>query len=213
MNTSVLERADAQIPASVAIVDTVAELSAIRDTGCAAAIMKRDPIAVLHAWLNTLAPDCLPEARLILRPDAVQKTVEQICDACGTPQGLARQILAHDIAELARNFARLMNVTHIRLRLDVVTTNACKKFHIDALTARLICTYRGQTTQLGEATPDGEPDSIFSVPQGCPVILRGTQWKDDTPTSLKHRSPPIEGSGETRLLLVMDPIYDLDEEV
>ena len=213
MNTSVLERAGAQIPASVAIVDTVAELSAIRDTGCAAAIMKRDPIAVLHAWLNTLAPDCLPEARLILRPDAVQKTVEQICDACGTPQGLARQILAHDIAELARNFARLMNVTHIRLRLDVVTTNACRKFHIDALTARLICTYRGQTTQLGEATPDGEPDSIFSVPQGCPVILRGTQWKDDTPTSLKHRSPPIEGSGETRLLLVMDPIYDLDEEV
>lgn len=212
MNTSVLERAGAQIPASVAIVDTVAELSAIRDTGCAAAIMKRDPIAVLHAWLNTLAPDCLPEARLILRPDAVKKTVEQICDACGTPQGLPRQILAHDIAELARNFARLMNVTHIRLRLDVVTTNACRKFHIDALTARLICTYRGQTTQLGEATPDGEPDNILSVPQGCPVILRGTQWKDDTPTSLKHRSPPIEGSGETRLLLVMDPIYDLDEE-
>ena len=32
-------------------------------------------------------------------------------------------------------------------------------------------------------------------------------------TGLLHRSPPIEGTGETRLVLVLDPIDDLDEEL
>jgi hypothetical protein len=28
-----------------------------------------------------------------------------------------------------------------------------------------------------------------------------------------HRSPPIQGTGQTRLVLVLDPIADLDEGV
>jgi len=30
---------------------------------------------------------------------------------------------------------------------------------------------------------------------------------------LLHRSPPIEGTGETRLVLVLDPVIDPEEEV
>ncbi|MEW7008160.1 DUF1826 domain-containing protein [Lentilitoribacter sp. EG35] len=38
--------------------------------------------------------------------------------------------------------------------------------------------------------------------------------KPETPTSgLLHRSPPIDGTGETRLLLVLDPVSDPENDV
>ncbi|MEM9762584.1 MAG: DUF1826 domain-containing protein, partial [Pseudomonadota bacterium] len=45
-----------------------------------------------------------------------------------------------------------------------------------------------------------------------PIILRGTQWPETPRSGLLHRSPPIEGTGEARLILVIDPIFDPDEE-
>ena len=85
----------------------------------------------------------------------------QTCEASGLPDGAERARLVDDAAALADIFAGLMRARHLRLRFDVVTTNACRKFHIDAVTARLICTYRG--------------------------------------------------TGETRLVLVLDPVSDLDD--
>ncbi|MEM7671620.1 MAG: DUF1826 domain-containing protein, partial [Pseudomonadota bacterium] len=80
------------------------------------------------------------------------------------------------------------------------------------VTARLVCTYRGTGTQYG-ISPDGrDPQRVFTVPTGAPICLRGTEWPDDQTSGLLHRSPPIEGTGETRLVLVLDPIVDPGEE-
>lgn len=198
---------------SIMVVDDLDGVSAIRNPGCAAAIWQREAWAPLRAWLENLAPDQLPRARLFLRPNRVAEVVAQICDQCGTPPGAERRALIDDIATLATHFAAMMDAPYLRVRLDVVTTNACRKFHIDAVTARLVCTYRGQTTQFGEADQGHDPAAILSTPACCPVVLRGTKWPDDEPTRLRHRSPPIEGTGETRLVLVLDPICDLEEEV
>ena len=115
-------------------------------------------------------------------------------------------VLVDDVAALADVFAAIMGVQYLRLRLDVVNDNACCKFHIDAVTARLVCTYRGTGTQYGISTDGQEPKRVFTVPAGCPIILRGTLWPDPPQSGLLHRSPPIEGTGETRLLLVLDPV-------
>lgn len=56
------------------------------------------------------------------------------------------------------------------------------------------------------------PEHVHTVPTGAPVILRGTLWPETPEANLRHRSPPIEGSGETRLLLVIDPIHDPEDE-
>jgi hypothetical protein len=117
-----------------------------------------------------------------------------------------------DIAALAEIFAGLMRARWLRLRLDVVTTNACRRFHIDAVTARLVCTYRGTGTQYGISTDGAEPRRIFTVPTGSPIVLRGTLWPEHPRSGLLHRSPPIEGTGETRALLVLDPVDDPGEE-
>lgn len=202
---------DAAIGAGVA--DTPEGLSAIHRPGCAAAIWRRQPLPGFQPWIDTLGPDVLPTARVILRPDTVREAAAEICDASGTPAGPQRDRLVDDIAALADIFAGLMRARWLRLRLDVVTTNACRRFHLDAVTARLVCTYRGTGTQYGISTDGGAPQRIFTVPTGAPFVLRGTLWPERPRSGLLHRSPPIEGTGQTRLVLVLDPIDDPEDEV
>ncbi|WP_417599580.1 DUF1826 domain-containing protein [Pararhodobacter oceanensis] len=193
-------------------VATPEALSLIRRADCAGAIWERQPLPSFNRWIDDLAPDHLPKARMILPVVRVSEALQEITGACGTPKGPARDLLVDDISALAAIFAEIMRVDYLRLRLDVVRGNACRKFHIDAVTARLVCTYRGTGTQYGIANEGRDPDRISTVPRGSPIMLRGTRWPVTPELNLRHRSPPIEGSGETRLVLVLDPIIDPDEE-
>jgi hypothetical protein len=197
----------------VGVADTPEGISALRRPGCAAAIWRRQPLPGFQSWLDGLDLDVLPRARVILRPEAMRDTASEICDASGTPIGPERERLVDDIAALADIFSGLMRARWLRLRLDAVTANACRRFHIDAVTARLVCTYRGTGTQYGISTDGAEPRRIFTVPTGAPILLRGTLWPENPRSGLLHRSPPIEDSGETRLVLVLDPVDDPEEEV
>ena len=89
----------------------------------------------------------------------------------------------------------------------------CSRFHVDAMTARLICTCRGAGTQYGLSNAEGDPETVHTVPTGTAIVLRGKRWPPKAKVDLVHRSPPIQGTGQTRLVLVLDPIADLDEGV
>ena len=197
----------------VGVADTPDGLSALHRPGCAAAIWRRQPLPEFQSWIDGLDPEVLPRARVILRPEAVRDATSEVCDASGMPPGPERDRLVDDIAALADIFAGLMRARWLRLRLDAVTTNACRRFHIDAVTARLVCTYRGTGTQYGISIDGAEPRRVFTVPTGAPILLRGTLWPERPRTGLLHRSPPIEGTGETRLVLVLDPVEDPEEAV
>ncbi|MEM8551858.1 MAG: DUF1826 domain-containing protein [Pseudomonadota bacterium] len=198
----------------VAQVSSAQGLSAIRQPGCGAAIWHREPPAGFQQWIDTLDERQLPQARVILRPRSVRTAVSETCEAAGTPDCPERTALIDDISALSDAFARMMDVPYIRLRLDVVTNNMCAKFHVDGVTARLICTYRGTGTQYGVSARGGEPDAVSTAPTGAPILLRGTRWPQTLPheetARVLHRSPPIAGTGETRLLLVLDPISECD---
>ncbi len=208
---SVAEQILTEAANAVAVTDTPEGLSAIRDPGCAAAIWRRQTMPDFQRWINILDREQLPKGRVVLRPGAVRETVLQLCQMSGVPDELERDLLIDDIAALADIFAGPMDVAYLRLRLDAVATNACRRFHIDAVTARLVCTYRGTGTQYGLSPDKGDPQRVFTVPTGAPILLGGTLWPSDPPSGLLHRSPPIEGTGETRLVLVLDPVFDLDE--
>lgn len=206
-------RADAAIGAAVGIAETREALSAIHDPCCAAMLWQRRPDPDFQRWIDALDPDSLPGTREILRPDAVRGTFAALCAEAGTPPGPQRDWLIDDVAMLAETFVTLVPAPFLRLRLDVVASNACRRFHVDAIAARLICTYRGTGTQYGVSIDGDDPEQISTVPTGAPVLLRGTLWPQDPPSGLVHRSPPIEGTGETRLVLVLDPIASLEEDV
>ncbi|MEM9903162.1 MAG: DUF1826 domain-containing protein [Pseudomonadota bacterium] len=191
---------------------TPEELSVIRTPSCAAALWHREPRPAFQEWIDTLDPGHLPRGRMILRPASVRSAVARICEACGTPAGAERDHFADDVAALSGLFAKLMRAEWLRLRLDVVATNACRRFHIDRVTARLVCTYRGTGTQYGVAAIGGELDPVLTVPTGAPILLRGTLWPEDPQSGIRHRSPPIEGTGETRSVLVLDPLDNPEDE-
>ncbi|MEO0670075.1 MAG: DUF1826 domain-containing protein [Pseudomonadota bacterium] len=195
----------------VGVANTPDALSVIHKPGCAAAIWRRQVAPDVQAWIDALAPDDLPAARLILPASAVPAAVQQLWGGAGQGACPAQVWLEQDIADLAARFAALMAAPYLRLRLDVMTTDACRRFHIDAIRARLICTYRGTGTQYGISTDGAEPARVFTVPTGAPMILRGTLWPEAPASGLLHRSPPIAGTGETRLVLVLDPVTDAED--
>lgn len=196
----------------VEFAETPEGLSQIQRADCAAAMWRRQPAPSFQDWLDGLEPEQLPKARIILRPEAVRRALTEVCDARGTPEGPERERLIDDAAAMADIFAGLTGAPYLRLRFDVVTTNACRRFHVDAVTVRLVCTYRGTGTQYGIGGKGGDPQRIYTVPTGSPILLRGTLWPEKPASGLLHRSPPIEGTGETRLVLVLDPVTDPDED-
>ncbi|WP_171240972.1 DUF1826 domain-containing protein [Ruegeria sp. HKCCA5491] len=197
----------------VGVSDKPDGLAKIEMPGCAATIWRRQLAPEFQAWINTLDPSHLPKARLVLRPQAVPDALSHLCNMAGMDEGAERTWLEDDISDLATRFAEMMRAPYLRLRLDAINTNACRKFHIDALYARLICTYRGTGTQYGVSRDGLDPDRVFTVATGAPIVMRGTLWPQNPPSGLLHRSPPIAGTGETRLVLVLDPIFDIEEDV
>lgn len=195
----------------VTITQAPEDLHRISDPGCGGVIWHRQPLASFQSWIDAVNPDHLPSARMLLRPQAVRDAMSILCDAAQTPQNTQRMRLIDDIAALADIFGNVMQTTFMRLRLEKVTCNACHKFHVDAGTARLICTYRGPGTQYGVSRDHTEPDRIFATPTGAPIVLRGSRWPQTSASGLLHRSPPIEGTGKTRLVLVLDPVLDEDD--
>ena len=157
-------------------------------------------------WLERLDPVHLPRARTIVPVDAVQAAVVAALDEVDMPEGAGRTYLTDEVPTLASAFADLMKVPYLRLRLNAVDTNACRKFHVDAVSARLVCTYRGPGSQYGFSSNGADPDDIFEVSTGVAMLLRGLDWREKPASGLVHRSPSIEGTGVTRLVLVLDPI-------
>lgn len=196
----------------VSIADTAEGLSAIQHQGCAAAIWRREPLSEFQEWIDGIDPRRLPQGRITVRTDTVEAALIALCERDGTPDGPMRQSLVGNIAALATLFAALMDKAFVKLRLEVVTSNACSKFHIDSLTARLICTYRGTGTQYGVITEGETPQRVFTVPTGSPMILRGTLWPQSPPAGVLHRSPPIQGTGEARFVVVIDPADEPDPQ-
>jgi hypothetical protein len=198
-------------PSGVSVWRDARGLASFLDPACAAAIWHRDVPSNVIKWLEGLDGNLLPNARVILRPDFVKDAVRTCCETAGTPQGPNCDWLIDDIGQLAQDFASLMKADFVRLRLQAVTTNACRKFHLDAITGRLLCTYRGRGTQYGTSLNNEDPNRIHNAPTGAPILLRGSLSPAIPDANLVHRSPPIEGTGETRLVLVLDPIIDPDE--
>ena len=188
------------------------DLINIRDPHCAAVLWKRKFQTDFQNWIDELETEKLPHGRLVLPTQTIDEAVGQLCDIAGMEDNPNRELLINDIASLSQLFAAVMEVQYLRLRLEKVNDNACRKFHRDAVSARLVCTYRGLGTEYGTSIEGEEPTTIFQVSTGAPIILRGSAWAEHPNSNLVHRSPPIEGTGKTRLVLVLDPISDPESE-
>ena len=180
-------------------------LEGIKQPGVAAAIWQRDPSPEFVDWIAAVPPENLPQVRSLVAVSALEGCIHAACNLAGTPSGPQRDVLASDIAALGFLMGEVMETSLLHVRVTAVSTNACRSFHVDNMSTRLICTYRGTGTQLAQP---GEEASPMTVSTASAVLLRGSRWPGTEKTCLLHRSPPIEGTGETRLVVVLDPAAD-----
>lgn len=191
-------------------------LQAVLRPGVQLAAWQREPNPDWGHWLGALPPDEWPVCRIELPAEQATSALQASFDACGTPSGPARDAWIADITGLVEVFAALAGPPRVRLRLDVVTGDACRRWHRDCVPLRLICTYRGTGTQWvppawGEqvlAQPDDDTPHALSLQAADVAVFKGCGWHGQAHDGgIVHRSPRIVGTGLARLVLVLDAAW------
>ena len=116
-------------------------------------------------------------------------------------------VLRADIHDLATRFVCLMAVPAVRIRLEVINTNACRKIHADYTDVRLITTYWWPGTDYVPAGMGPVEANLVRLPAGHIGLFKGRLFEAGHPPCL-HRSPPVGDAGEQRLVLVIDTPLD-----
>lgn len=155
------------------------------------------------AWLATLDFAKIDDLDFETTLDAVEAEIAEGLAEAGYPAGDRAEALLAEILGHARRFAAIQRLDAVAIRLEVIETDACRKFHADHVTARLLTTLVGSGTQWihGAADPD---TPIRQLRTGDVGIFKGRLGAD--PVGILHRSPPILDTGETRLLLAINPV-------
>jgi len=125
--------------------------------------------------------------------------------------------LRRDLTHLTAEFARLAGTFCITVKLDLLDSTPCTRYHEDKVRVRLLCTYLGPGTEwlvdegvdrlrlYGASGPEGNAAIAKGAPplvtrDGQVLLLRG-RWPGSGPGAV-HRSPTLAPT-ERRLLLVL----------
>ena len=101
----------------VSLTSTPKGLTAIKDSGCLAAIWHRKPIEEFQRWIDGLHPSELPSARIMLHAEMVCDAMSDLFDVRRLPKCYERTLLIDDIAALSAIFSSIMASRYLRVRL------------------------------------------------------------------------------------------------
>ncbi|MCB2101146.1 MAG: DUF1826 domain-containing protein [Rhodobacterales bacterium] len=205
-------RADASTVSGAGIetCDAMDGLGAIGHPGVELVIWRRALPGRLRTWLDHMDASRLPDLRVLVRPADLRRAVEPYLVGCGMPPGDLRDLLLGDIGELVSTFARVARTDLVDVRLEPVDNDACWKFHRDCVEARLLTTYRGPATEWVQPIHAARALDEQRAYEG-PLERLGAHdvavFKGSCAgpgSGIVHRSPPIVGTRQTRLLLVLN---------
>ena len=159
----------------------------------------------------------LPDVRRSTCAAAFDEDVGALLRESGFEPPALRKWLV-DMRLLADLFFALNGGRDATLRLKTTAEDGCRRFHVDRTHLRLLCTYRGPGTEWlandqvdREAQTSGAPNEgilRFGEPSRFEPfwvgILKGDAYPGNAGRGLVHRSPPISGSGQTRVLFCLD---------
>ncbi len=188
-------------------------LRRIRNRDVNMVIWRRRLPGKLSAWLSAAPANCLPSLRVSAPRADLRSILLSTLDLPRDPRGAAddmRVALIDDVVVLATLFAAIMNTDAVEVRLEAIAHNACWKFHQDCVEARMLTTYRGPGTEWVDpangATALARQESFTGPVNRLPLhavgVFKGCRANPDG--GIVHRSPPIAGSGITRLLLCLN---------
>lgn len=197
------ETARLRAPAAACVSTAPSILQAIREDACNLAIWQRHCVIDWSALTEGEPAD--------IRFDTARADLAEHFAAALDRNGFGGQYLhralTEDVALLAHLFCSALDIEDLEVRLEIVTTDSCCKFHADYVVGRLITTYVGPGTQwlcqddADRARASDEPREINQLAPGDVGIFKG-RLATDHPAI--HRSPPIATANGPRLLLVLN---------
>ena len=190
--------------------DTRAGLDSINAPDTELVIWKRSLASDLQDWIDRTDAASLPHVRLLIKPEEIRPALEPLLDDCGLRAGDMRDLLVADMTDLVIAFADITISDYVDVRLERVSHDACWKFHRDSVDTRLVTTYRGPTTEWvrhAHAQQAINRQREFRGPlerlgDGDVAIFKGNRTGPNK--GIVHRSPPIAGTGLTRLVLCLN---------
>lgn len=194
----------------VRAVDTLAGLAAIKQPAAELVIWQRSLPICFSAWIDRLDSATLPHLRVLVQPDDLRAALVPLLDETGLAKNEMRDLLVDDIDDLVGAFANITRSDLVDVRLERVDNDACWKFHRDMVEARLVTTYRGPATewvQMAYAERAIDEQKNFDGPlerldAHDVALFKGSCAGPNS--GVVHRSPPISGTGQTRLFLSLN---------
>lgn len=158
---------------------------------------------------------------------ASQFVSEQVLTQRLLPNHVGRDALLADLDLLAHLYIDLIGCPRIGLRMEVLHSAMCPKFHVDRTGIRLLCTYTGLGTQwLDDQYADRSklgghnvslsdidsglilhPKGIHQAPVFAITLLKGSLWQGNQQRGVIHRSPPVT-AGQTRMVIAIDALWE-----
>jgi hypothetical protein len=193
------------------------EAHQVLDPGINLFLLRRPRQPSVASELLSLRPSDLPDLRRRTSPETFDDDVSVLL----TERGLDPESFEHwraDLRQVAELFFGVSGGRATTLRLETTDTDGCRRFHVDRTHLRLLCTYRGPGTEWltddqvdRRAQRNGSPNEQilrFGEPSRFEPfwigILKGEIYPGNAGRGLVHRSPPLTGSGQTRVLVCLD---------
>ncbi len=180
-----------------------------------------NPAINLAIWQRRLLPALATDVNRLMAAAAgdvrftapLARLADGLATAVAEAEWPSVPVLVEDVADLAAHAAPLMMTTVFDVRLEIVTGNACRKFHADYVPLRLITSYTGPGSQwlhndAAAALAHGVGIEQLDVRQllaGEVALFKGRLLSG---TPIIHRSPPIAGTSHRRLVLVINPAHE-----
>lgn len=197
-------------PANENKITRIAQIDGLADIANPATslvIWQRQISSLIFDWLSDISPQNWPHGQVIARPDQLNTALLDLFGAEQDSAASAAQMLRQDITQLGQLYAAIAKSDQVDIRLKVIQHDACWKFHLDNVALRLVTTYIGASTQyvvpelskqaLSEQKAYNGP--LENIPEQAVAIFKGSRSASDN--GIVHRSPPIKGTGQTRLFL------------
>lgn len=196
--------------AGIATANARTVFNEVRTAGVGMAVWRRSMPEQLKSWADRVAADGDINARLLIPIERCEEGLEKALRNARIPPCPAEEQFKLDIADLVRVFADLVGLQCVDVRLETVRGDACWKFHVDRVAFRLICTYSGPGTQyvppeFGRQAVAQQRDydgPLAMIGTYDVAVFKGAEASGHD--GIVHRSPPILGSGQSRLMLCLN---------
>ena len=198
-------------------VDQLFDLSLIRQPDVNLVCFKRPVDDDIEIFVRSLIQQSFHGINTSVHSASVANLIHEQLDPFGlyTP---GKMKLAQDILKITQAFFSVVQTDRAKLILKIVADDACRKFHTDAYDLRLLCTYVGKGTEwiedqyvnrkkLASGTNEEIIKDSSRIQRMQPfevAVLKGEISSRPKCKGIVHRSPPIQYTGEKRLILRID---------